>query len=297
MLISVLTPSFNYCQYIGEALASVTAQRSDPVEHVIADGASTDGTLALLEGWQPAPRWVSEPDQGQSDALNKALTSARGEWIGWLNADEFYLPGALQLVRDTIAARPDADVVYGDCVLVDEHSRLTRLHPLHGFSRPVLRWYGCYIFSCATFIRRSVLTEPAWDSSVDRIMDWDLFLSLADRGARFVHVPQALGAYRVHPGQITADKASLASDVHRQVRARHHLPRDERVAAVLQRAGRALHVGHKVVDRGYLRRHRQGHATGADLRWTKSEDDERRVKGLLGLARSDQRVRSQRLAG
>jgi glycosyltransferase involved in cell wall biosynthesis len=297
MLISVLTPSYNYRQFIGEALASVTAQDAGPVEHVVADGASTDGTPALLESWRPAPRWVSEPDRGQSDALNKALTSATGEWIGWLNADEFYLPGAVQLVRDAIAARPDADVVYGDCVLIDEHSRLMRLHPLHGFSRPVLRWYGCYIFSCATFIRRSVLPEPAWDSAVDRIMDWDLFLTLADRGARFVHVPHPLGAYRVHPGQITAEKASLASDVHRQVRARHHLPSDERVATVLQRAGRALHIGHKVIDRGYLRRHQRAGATGADLRWTTSEDDERRVAELLGLPGPDQRVRSQMLAG
>jgi glycosyltransferase involved in cell wall biosynthesis len=286
MLISVLTPSYNYRQYIGEALASVTAQRADPVEHVVADGASTDGTPALLESWSPAPRWVSEPDSGQSEALNKALTSAQGDWIGWLNADEFYLPGALQLVRDTVAANPDADVIYGDCVLIDEHSRLLRLHPLHRFSRPTLRWYGCYIFSCATFIRRSVLPAPAWDSSVDRIMDWDLFLSLAERGARFVHVPHPLGAYRVHSGQITAEPASLASKVHRQVRARHRLPSNERVAGALQLAGRALHVGHKVVDRGYVRRHRQSAAVGADLRWTVSDDDERRVAGLLGLSRA-----------
>jgi glycosyltransferase involved in cell wall biosynthesis len=297
MLISVLTPSYNYCQYIGEALASVTAQRAEPIEHVIADGASTDGTPTLLERYRPAPRWVAEPEDGQSDALNKALASAQGEWIGWLNADEFYLPGALQLVRATIDAHPDADVVFGDCVLVDEHSRLLRLHPLHTFSRPVLRWYGCYIFSCATFIRRSSLPEPAWDSSVDRIMDWDLFLTLAGRGARFVHLPQPLGAYRVHPGQITAEAASLGSDVHLQVRDRHRLPRDERVASALQRVGRALHVGHKVVDRGYLRRRRYAGSAGADLRWTGSEDAERRVARLLDLPGPDQRVRSQMLAG
>ena len=88
--------------------------------------------------------WASEPDEGQSDALNRGISRARGRWIAWLNADEFYLPdGLAALVRE--GDRTGADVIYGDTLFSDGDGRLTRLLPQHRFSPFVLRSYGCYI--------------------------------------------------------------------------------------------------------------------------------------------------------
>ncbi len=97
--ISVLTPTYQSGRFLPNALASVARSH---VQHVVMDGGSSDDTVALLQA-APSVTWRSEPDRGQSHALNKALELADGEWIGWLNADEFYLPGVLEFVRNRLS--------------------------------------------------------------------------------------------------------------------------------------------------------------------------------------------------
>src|SRR5688572_23602687 len=89
-LVSILTPSYNYAQFIGDCLLSVTNQTHPNIEHIVVDDASTDGTVDVLRDTGTSVRWVSEPDRGQSHALNKALAMSEGEIIGWLNADDAY---------------------------------------------------------------------------------------------------------------------------------------------------------------------------------------------------------------
>ncbi len=179
--VSVLTPSLNYADFIRDALLSVQGQTGLSLEHIVQDGHSTDGTVEVLRDFGPDVRWRSEPDEGQSDALNKALSRAGREWIALLNADEFYLPGGLEMLVEA-GERTGADVVYGDCVFVDEEGRFLRLLAAHRFGRRTLRSYGCFIETCATLFRRSALSEGIWDVELRRIMDWDLFLDLRRRG-------------------------------------------------------------------------------------------------------------------
>jgi hypothetical protein len=148
-MLSVLTPSFQYGRFLGDALASVLEQNGLEVEDIVQDGGSTDGTVELLRAAPPGVRWVSEPDGGQSDALNRAFARARGEWVAWLNADEFYLPGGLARLLDA-AKETGADVVYGDCVFVDEQGRVLRLVPQHrGLRGPARRravgWWAAFL--------------------------------------------------------------------------------------------------------------------------------------------------------
>ena len=156
--ISVLTPSYRYARFILDAIESVVRQDRLTVEHVVQDGTSDDGTVDILKSYDDRIVWMSEPDEGQSDALNRALARANGTWIAWLNADEFYLPGALATLARQ-AERAGADVVYGDCVFVDANGRIERLLPQHRFSGKILREYGCYIPSNTVLIRRSVLGD------------------------------------------------------------------------------------------------------------------------------------------
>jgi len=110
--VSVLTPSFGYGDFIADSIRSVIGQDGLDVEHIVQDGASADETVPVLRSFEGRVEWVSEPDLGQSDALNRALARAGGRWVAWLNADEFYLPGGLnRLISE--GERSGADVVYG----------------------------------------------------------------------------------------------------------------------------------------------------------------------------------------
>lgn len=277
--LSVLTPSFQYGRFLSDALASVLGQEGAEVEHIVQDGGSTDGTLELLRATSSRVRWVSEPDGGQSDALNRALRRARGEWIAWLNADEFYLPGALAMLLSTAAAT-GADVVYGDCVFVDEVGRIVRLVPQHPFQRAILRRFGPFIASCASIFRREVLGESPWDPDVERVMDWDLYLRLASSGARFEWIPYPVGAFRVHHARITAQPAADFADSYRRIYDRWAVPSSRASRAL----GRGLHGLAKLAAGSYRRQLAARALHGRDLRWFATPEGQRTAEELLARA-------------
>jgi Glycosyl transferase family 2 len=285
MLLSILTPTRNYGRFLPDALQSVAAQGDADVQHVVVDGASTDGTVAVLREWSDRVRFLSEPDDGQSDALNKAAAMANGEWLGWLNADEFYLPGAFETFRAALRHVPAADVVYGDFCVVDDRGRLLRLFPQHPFHPRTLRWYGPTMASCAVFVRASAMPERGWDPGLRRMMDWDLYLELDRLGASFAHVAAPLAAFRVHQAQVTAVQVPIWTGEALRVRARHGLPLAPRSARALRALGRLDHGAHKLLAGAYQRQWRvRRRFRGADLRWFASPDARRDAERLLRTA-------------
>jgi|ERR1017187_4434597 glycosyltransferase involved in cell wall biosynthesis len=126
--ISIVTPSYNQTSFIEEALQSVKDQRYPFLEHIVVDGASTDRTVSILQeysqrpGWQHL-RWVSEPDQGQSDALNKGFRMAKGDIIGWLNSDDRYRRACCETISKARAKFPEVDILYGDYSYINEEGR------------------------------------------------------------------------------------------------------------------------------------------------------------------------------
>jgi glycosyltransferase involved in cell wall biosynthesis len=263
--VSVLTPSFGYGRFIEDAILSVLGQEGVSVEHVVQDAQSNDGTVEVLRRFDGRIRWASEPDDGQSDALNRALAKASGKWIAWLNADEFYLPGGLAALVHR-GERAGADVVYGDCVFVDEGGRAERLLPQHRFSARILREYGCYIPSNAVLIRRSVLGDAPWDPTLKRIMDWDLYMRLLAAGARFAHLPYPAAAFRAHENRVTAEPPPDYQE-ESEVASRYGLPYDVVERWNASRWGRWLHPVYKIVGRAYVRQLRARSLRGRDLRW------------------------------
>jgi len=112
--ISVIMPSFNQARFLRTAIDSVQSQRGDfDLEHIVVDGGSTDESVEILKSYGNKLRWVSEPDNGQSDALNKGLVMATGDVIGWLNSDDLYEPGALAAVARVFNAEPQTQWLYG----------------------------------------------------------------------------------------------------------------------------------------------------------------------------------------
>ena len=261
--ISVLTPSYQYARFLGDALESASEQ-AFLKEHIVVDGASTDGTVDVLASRASEQLiWKSEPDDGQSDALNRALSMAGGEWIGWLNADEFYLPGAFEAVAG-VASRSDADVIFGSGVFVDESGHLIRLLEPHRFSRQVLRHYGPYMLSAAIFFRRAILPPDPWDVSLRTIMDWDVYLRLAASNARFAQLRRPLSAFRIHDAQVTATPLAPGNTEHRRVRQRYHIVDHPS----MRLAGKAEHMFLRGLDGHYLAEWRtRRRFAGADMRW------------------------------
>jgi glycosyltransferase involved in cell wall biosynthesis len=258
--VSVLTPSRGYARFIRDAVLSVQRQARPSVEHIVQDGASADGTIAVLQEFGDLVRWRSEPDGGQSEALNRALSHAAHAWIGWLNADEFYLPDGLAVLAEA-AARTDADVVYGDCVFVDERGRLTRLLAAHEFDATVLKRYGCFIKTCAALFRRTALPDRPWDERLRMTMDWELFLHLATAGARFHHVRYPVGAFRAHGGRVTAGSRVGIEDEYALLRQAYGAAGPGRWIGV------GLHGFHKLTEGGYRREREARRWFGSDLRW------------------------------
>lgn len=249
--ISVLTPSYNYRQFLPTAINSVLGS-GDSIEHVVMDADSTDGTQDVLSASPQSVVWRSESDRGQSDALNKALRLSSGNVIGWLNADDFYLPGTIDLVRTKFQEDPDLDVLYGDTVLVDGEGRILRLLNAYHAPSKVLAWRGPVFLSTATFYRRRVLGADPFDVRMRMLMDWDLFLKLLkDETLKFKYLPIPLAAFRVHELQVTHNQAGHRSSEHSLLRQKHHI--NEQLVPLTRPLGVGLHRFNKLIRGSWLR--------------------------------------------
>lgn len=181
---------------MAQALDSALDQVPPPGELIIQDGGSTDGSAVVAARFgDDRISFVSEPDSGQSDALNRAIGRARGEWIAWLNVDDLFRPGLFAAAE----AHPDADLIYGDFEWIDGDGRVIRhFRPPSELTRERLLADGCYLFSGAMLIRRSVFERfGGLDERLHLAMDYELYLRIAPH-VRARYVPQTFGAFRVH---------------------------------------------------------------------------------------------------
>jgi glycosyltransferase involved in cell wall biosynthesis len=198
MKFSIITPSFNQGGFIADCIESVLAQEGVEIEHIVTDAGSTDETLAVLARY-PHLRWSSEPDAGMSDGINKGFLKATGDWLMWLNCDDYLLPGALTKVANYLQAHPEVDVVHGDCVFVREDKtpiRRKRDHPVDEFT---LLFVGCFIPSTSAFYRRDIIDRGLLlDTGYKVCMDWEYYLRQWRAGCRFGYLPEALAGFRWH---------------------------------------------------------------------------------------------------
>lgn len=205
MKFSIITPSFNQGRFIKDCLESVRAQMSDEfeIEHIVIDACSKDETLEILQQ-QSFATWISEPDQGMSDGINKGFLRATGDWVMWLNCDDYLLPGALAHVAAHARNHPESDLIHGDCVFVTEGNQVMRRKydtPIDGLD---LLFVGCCIPSTSTFYRRSLIEKGALlDVQYRNCMDWEYYLRLERMGCKFGYVPEALAGFRWHDASTT----------------------------------------------------------------------------------------------
>lgn len=213
MKISVVTPNFNGARFLERAMRSVLDQQGPgfEVEYLIMDGGSRDGSEKIIARYADRlAATVSEPDRGPADAINKGLARATGDILCWLNADDFYYPGALQRVAAAFAARPQAAFVFGHCPIVSEDDReirpaITRFKEAffpvsHRFTLQSINYISqpATFFSRAAFMKAGPLREnlkAAWD--------YDLWLRLWPHGGGHYLRGEPLAAFRWHTGSIS----------------------------------------------------------------------------------------------
>jgi len=197
-LISIVTPSFNQAHYLEATIQSVLSQGYAPIEYILIDGASTDGSVDIIRKHKDRfAYWVSEKDNGQAEAINKGLVRAKGEIVAWLNSDDYYLPNTISEVVKAFEENPDILMVYGDVLAVDEQGQTINVLKYRQLSFEDLLCFQI-IGQPSVFFRRAALEKAGLlDASLHFLLDHHLWIRIAQQG-KILHVPQTWSAARYH---------------------------------------------------------------------------------------------------
>jgi len=204
--ISLVTPSFNQGQYIEQTIKSVLGQKYPSLEYLVEDGGSTDGTLRIFKKYAKGIRWTSQKDKGQSDALNRGFRKTSGDIVGFLNSDDYLLPGTLSKVALFFQKNKEAYWVTGKCKTVDLHNSEVR-QPVTAYKNLLLQFLRSsqlleivnFISQPATFWRREIFEEVGFlDTKLHYSMDYDFWLRIWKKYPLYF-INDYLACYRVHP--------------------------------------------------------------------------------------------------
>ncbi len=198
-MLSVVTPTYNMARYLPDTLDSVAALRT-PHEHIVVDGDSDDGTVELLEGREdPHLTWISEPDSGQTNAVNKGLRMAQGDLLAWVNADDAYIPDVVDRALDRFERDPGLGAIFGAVNYVDEHGEIFRTLVPPRFSWRRYLYFGAFVTTPTIIWRRELMDRAASlnEGYVDAA-DYDFYLRLL-RGVRVERIDEPVLNFRYHP--------------------------------------------------------------------------------------------------
>lgn len=198
-LVSIVTPSFNQARYLERTIQSVLSQDYPALEYFVIDGGSSDGSLEIIRKYADRlAGWVSEPDQGQTDAINKGFARCQGQIMSWLNSDDIYLPGAVAQAAAFLQANPGVGMVYGDTDLIDGRDQVIGRFNAQQTSYQRLMRGGVFIPQPAAFWRKELWDQAGpLDPSFYFAMDYDLWVRFA-KISRIQYTPQRWAAFRIH---------------------------------------------------------------------------------------------------
>lgn len=206
--VSIITPSFNQARFLEATICSVLEQDYPNIEYLVVDGGSTDGSAEIIEKYaNQLAWWTSEPDRGQTDAINKGFARATGDILAWLNSDDTYEQGAVAGAVAFLSANPKVGLVYGDTNFVDAAGQVIGKFNAQQTSLRRLRQGGVYIPQQAAFWRADLWRQVGpLDPSFYFAMDYDLWVRLA-QVTEIRYTPQLWANFRLH-----GDAKTIAAD-------------------------------------------------------------------------------------
>lgn len=221
-LVSIITPSFNQGAYLEQSMLSVLGQRYSPIEYIVIDGASTDDSPQIIRRYADRlAYWESVPDRGQAQAINKGLARARGEILGWLNADDILLADIVERVVAAFARDEHLDVVYGRLQRIDENGKLLPTPELPKdrvtFGRELVLG-ECVVNQPGSFWRRRAMEAAGMlDEDLQYTMDFDYWIRLALSGACFLRLAEPVAQFRLSRGSKTVSQTAAMAEEQLQV--------------------------------------------------------------------------------
>ena len=211
-LVSIATPSLNQSKFISETIESVESQDYKAIEHIVIDGRSTDETLEILKSASNRNkrlRWISERDNGQSSAINKAWRMAKGQILGWLNSDDTYRPGAVSRAVEFMVRNPEVNAVYGDCDYIDEDGGFLYRYPAREFDfHDLVRTTENFIPQPSVFFRREILDSVGYlNESLHKVMDLEFWLRIGLK-CDMVFLKKNMATLRLHGSSKTISESA-----------------------------------------------------------------------------------------
>jgi len=219
-LVSIVTPSFNHARFIRATIESVLSQDYPRIEYIVMDGGSGDETASIVRDYSSRLTWVSEPDRGQSHAINKGFSRSRGSILFWLNSDDLILPGAVRRAVGAFEENRHAGAVYGEGFLIDEQGNTTRRFPCtEPFNLWRLLYVSDYILQQTAYFRRSAIEKAGYlREDLHFAMDWDLLIRLA-KLYPLQYIPEYMGCLREYASAKSfSGGARRASEIARLLR-------------------------------------------------------------------------------
>ena len=197
--ISIITPSYNQGKFLEETIRSILLQNYPDTELIIIDGGSTDDTIDIIKKYEPwIHYWVSEKDDGQSDAINKGIVKANGKLVGWQNSDDIYVKDAFYHLVLSYNKKKKADIYFGNMVTIDENSLYLKMHYYAPFSFNEIKFSGWNITNQSCFFSRVLFNTVTIKKEYKYAMDGALYFDIANTTNKFVHIKQILGCFRIH---------------------------------------------------------------------------------------------------
>ncbi len=209
LLISIITPSYNQGKFIEDTILSVKNQDYPNFEHIITDAGSTDETLSVIKKYEGTynMRWISEPDNGPVDGLNKGFNMAKGDILAWINTDDYYEPNVFDNINRIFVANNDIDFLIGDAYFVKgDIKKILNKHRKKQVSLNELIKFGNFIDQSATFFTTRLFKKAGpLDIKLKYVFDYELWLRFFKLNPKYIYLNKPLANFKPHEGAISFD--------------------------------------------------------------------------------------------